>query len=194
MPYPAHSIDRGDDATGSNLCEHLAGVHDLLPAVATFAAAVNRWPGAKLTLRNGARILEKTAGGRLNEPHGPCVGVKNGWRCLVPATRQGTRSVSRACTMRSHASAAHSSKCSWGGPRPSSRTAACHDVCIASERCVGGGGSSAGMTGASTSRTGRVSRSAAERRGIGAPNSALEQNMAYAFATLHPNPRIGEFL
>src|SRR5262245_38531531 len=50
------------------------------------------------------------------------------------------------------------------------------------------------MTGASTSRTGRVSRSAAERRGIGAPNSALEQNMAYAFATLHPNPRIGEFL
>ena len=37
MPHHAHSIDRWDDATGSNLYEHLAGEHDLLPAVATFA-------------------------------------------------------------------------------------------------------------------------------------------------------------
>jgi hypothetical protein len=27
MPHHAHSIDRWDDATGSNLYEHLAGVH-----------------------------------------------------------------------------------------------------------------------------------------------------------------------
>jgi hypothetical protein len=27
---------------------------------ATFEAAVKRWPGAKITLRNGARIIEKT--------------------------------------------------------------------------------------------------------------------------------------
>jgi hypothetical protein len=60
MPHHAHSIDRGDDATGSNLYEHLAGVNDLLLARATFAAAVKRWPGAKITLRNGARIIEKT--------------------------------------------------------------------------------------------------------------------------------------
>jgi len=25
-----------------------------------FAAAVKRWPGAKITLRNGARIIDKT--------------------------------------------------------------------------------------------------------------------------------------
>jgi hypothetical protein len=51
---------RWDDATGSNLYEHLAGVNDLLLALATFQAAVKRWPGAKITLCNGARIIEKT--------------------------------------------------------------------------------------------------------------------------------------
>jgi len=35
-------------------------VNDLLLARATFAAAVKRWPGAKITLHNGARIIEKT--------------------------------------------------------------------------------------------------------------------------------------
>jgi hypothetical protein len=35
-------------------------MNDLLLARATFAAAVKRWPGAKLTLRNGARIIVKT--------------------------------------------------------------------------------------------------------------------------------------
>lgn len=39
---------------------HRLGVNDLLLARATFAAAVKRWPGAKLTLRNGARIIDKT--------------------------------------------------------------------------------------------------------------------------------------
>jgi hypothetical protein len=29
MPHHAHTIDRWDDATGSNLYEHLAGVNDL---------------------------------------------------------------------------------------------------------------------------------------------------------------------
>ena len=42
MPHHAHSIDRWDDATGSNLYEHLAGVNDLLLAEATFEAAVKR--------------------------------------------------------------------------------------------------------------------------------------------------------
>jgi hypothetical protein len=32
MPHHAHSIDRWDDATGSNLYEHLAGVNDLFLA------------------------------------------------------------------------------------------------------------------------------------------------------------------
>jgi hypothetical protein len=59
MPHHAHSIDRWHDATGSNLYEHLAGVNFLL-AQATFDAAVKRWPGAKVTLRNGTRIIEKT--------------------------------------------------------------------------------------------------------------------------------------
>ena len=58
--HHAYSIDRWDDATGSNLYEHLAGMNDLLLARATFEAAVKRWPMAKITLRNGARIIEKT--------------------------------------------------------------------------------------------------------------------------------------
>jgi hypothetical protein len=61
MPYPqhTHSIDRWDDAT-ARTSTSIAGVNDLLLARATFAAAVKRWPGAKITLRNGARIIEKT--------------------------------------------------------------------------------------------------------------------------------------
>jgi hypothetical protein len=65
MPHHAHSIDRWDDATGSNLYEHLAGVNDLLLAQATFDAAVKRWPGAKITLRNGARIIENRERGTI---------------------------------------------------------------------------------------------------------------------------------
>jgi hypothetical protein len=37
MPHHAHSLDRWDDATGSNLYEHLAGVNDFLLARARFA-------------------------------------------------------------------------------------------------------------------------------------------------------------
>jgi hypothetical protein len=50
---------RWDDATGSNLYEHLAGVNDLLLARATSTAAVKRRPHAKITLRNGARIMKR---------------------------------------------------------------------------------------------------------------------------------------
>jgi hypothetical protein len=78
MPHDTHSIDRWDDATGSILYEHLAGVNDLLLARAIFAAAVKRWPGAKHTLCNGrAYHRQDVAGGRLNETNGPRISVKN---------------------------------------------------------------------------------------------------------------------
>lgn len=35
-------------------------MNDLLLALETFQAAVKRWPGAKIILRNGARIIQKT--------------------------------------------------------------------------------------------------------------------------------------
>ena len=45
-------------------------MNDLLLARATFAAAVKRWPGSKITLRNGTRIIEKTwPGGRLKKAY-----------------------------------------------------------------------------------------------------------------------------
>jgi hypothetical protein len=47
-------------ADGETIVEHLAGVEDYTLAMATYRAAIERWPGAKITLRNGARIIEKT--------------------------------------------------------------------------------------------------------------------------------------
>jgi hypothetical protein len=59
--HHAHSIDRWDDATGSNLYEHLAGVNDPPPRAGRLRGRGQaRWPGAKITLRRGALIIEKT--------------------------------------------------------------------------------------------------------------------------------------
>ena len=60
MPDHPHTIDRWDDATGENLIERIAGVSDYLVAVETYKAAVRRWPGAKITLRNRARVIEQS--------------------------------------------------------------------------------------------------------------------------------------
>jgi hypothetical protein len=53
-----HTIDRWDEATGE--IERIAGVSDLLIALETYRAAVKRWPGAKITLRDRARVIEKS--------------------------------------------------------------------------------------------------------------------------------------
>jgi hypothetical protein len=42
-----------------NIVEHVAGVDDFETAVATYWAAVGRWPKAKITLRQGARIVHR---------------------------------------------------------------------------------------------------------------------------------------
>ena len=55
-----HTIDRWDEATGENLIEQIATVGDYLVALETYRAAVRRWPAAKITLRNRARVIEKT--------------------------------------------------------------------------------------------------------------------------------------
>jgi hypothetical protein len=53
-----HTIDRRDDATGENLIEEIAAVGDYTFALATYQAAVKRWPKDKITLRYRARALE----------------------------------------------------------------------------------------------------------------------------------------
>jgi len=55
-----HTIDRWDDATGENLIEQIAAVGDYLVALATYKAAVQRWPKDKITLRNRARVIERS--------------------------------------------------------------------------------------------------------------------------------------
>jgi hypothetical protein len=55
-----HTIERWDDATGKNLVEEIASVGDFLVAMQTYLAAVRRWPDAKITLRDRARVLERS--------------------------------------------------------------------------------------------------------------------------------------
>jgi hypothetical protein len=45
------------DDTGDSIGEHIAGVDDLEVAEATYRAAVARWPTARITLRQGARVV-----------------------------------------------------------------------------------------------------------------------------------------
>src|SRR5437588_12596790 len=53
----AFRIDLWDPA-GDNIVEHIAGVEDFQIAQATYRAAVERWPGGAITLRQGARVIE----------------------------------------------------------------------------------------------------------------------------------------
>jgi hypothetical protein len=46
--------------TGENLIEQIATVGDYMVALATYHAAVQRWPNAKITLRNRARVIEQS--------------------------------------------------------------------------------------------------------------------------------------
>jgi hypothetical protein len=43
---------------GSMSIEHIAGVEDFQIAQATYRAAVGRWPGGVITLRQGGRVIE----------------------------------------------------------------------------------------------------------------------------------------
>jgi hypothetical protein len=52
--YFAFRVDVWDGA-GDNIVEHVAGVDDFETAVATYWAAVRRWPKAKVTL--GATVF-----------------------------------------------------------------------------------------------------------------------------------------
>jgi hypothetical protein len=55
-----HTIDRWDEATGEALIDRIAGVSDYQVALETYRTAVKRWPGAKITLRNRARVIEQS--------------------------------------------------------------------------------------------------------------------------------------
>jgi hypothetical protein len=60
MADQPHTIDRWDDATGLNLVEEIAAVGNYMVALATYKAAIARWPKDKVTLRNRARVIEKS--------------------------------------------------------------------------------------------------------------------------------------
>ena len=47
------------DEKGDSIVEHVAGVDDFEVAEATYRAAVARWPAARITLRQGARIVHE---------------------------------------------------------------------------------------------------------------------------------------
>jgi hypothetical protein len=55
----AFRIDIWDD-TGNSIFEHVAGVDDFEVAEAAYRAAVVRWPKARITLRQGIRVVHDT--------------------------------------------------------------------------------------------------------------------------------------
>jgi hypothetical protein len=48
------------DAAGDSILEHVAGIEDFEVAEATYLAAVARWPAARITLRQGARVVHES--------------------------------------------------------------------------------------------------------------------------------------
>jgi hypothetical protein len=55
----AFRVDIWDD-TGGSILEHVAGIEDFDVAEATYRAAVARWPMARITLRQGIRVVHDT--------------------------------------------------------------------------------------------------------------------------------------
>jgi hypothetical protein len=54
----AFRIDMWSPDGSTTIIEHIAGVEDFQIAQATYRAAVERWPGGAITLRQGARVIE----------------------------------------------------------------------------------------------------------------------------------------
>ena len=48
------------DSAANSIVEHIAGIDDFEIAEATYWAAVARWPAARITLRQGARVVMKS--------------------------------------------------------------------------------------------------------------------------------------
>jgi hypothetical protein len=57
--YSAFRVDVWDSAANS-IVEQIAGIDDFEVAEATYRAAVARWPAARITLRQGARVVMKS--------------------------------------------------------------------------------------------------------------------------------------
>jgi hypothetical protein len=62
MKTKTHFAFRVDiwDADANSIVEHVAGVDDFEVAEAAYRAAVARWPAARITLRQGARIVHES--------------------------------------------------------------------------------------------------------------------------------------
>ena len=62
MKTKAHFAFRVDvwDSAANSIVEHIAGIDDFEVAEATYRAAVARWPGVRITLRQGIRVVHDT--------------------------------------------------------------------------------------------------------------------------------------
>jgi hypothetical protein len=54
----AYRIDIWSKPKRDSLVEYIAGVEDYHVALATYRAAVERWPGTPISLRQGTRVIE----------------------------------------------------------------------------------------------------------------------------------------
>jgi hypothetical protein len=61
--HAAPALPRGrrredeDLLAGDSIVDHTAGIDDLETAMSTYWGAIRRWPNAKITLRQGARVV-----------------------------------------------------------------------------------------------------------------------------------------
>ena len=60
----AFRIDRWD-RDGNTIMDQVAGVENLLVAMAAYEAACRHWPGETITLRQGAKVIEDSRKERL---------------------------------------------------------------------------------------------------------------------------------
>jgi len=62
MKTKTHFAFRVDvwDSAANSIVEQIAGIDDFEVAEATYRAAVARWPAARITLRQGARVVMKS--------------------------------------------------------------------------------------------------------------------------------------
>jgi hypothetical protein len=63
---------------GEKVIEQLAGIEDFRVAMATYRAACERWPGAAITLRQGARVIESRVRPREETLVYPCPSATQG--------------------------------------------------------------------------------------------------------------------
>jgi hypothetical protein len=84
-------MHRDWDDAGDSIVEHVAGIDDFEVAEATYRAAVARWPAARITLRQGARIVHMLSSFKSSAPEKEKSENEFNLRAMQPHDRATTK-------------------------------------------------------------------------------------------------------